>query len=138
MVAAARRLGRDAALAAVGLGATGSVASAPCTALRLAAVASMSAMGFMEPSVALAAMNLNHEFDIAIEYANAGSAPPAHLSRGSPSRFVLPRRGAAVAHPARRLAPDPRARAPARDPPDRPPPRRASPHRGRRAATAAR
>ena len=52
---------------AVGLGATGSVASAPCTALREAAVASMSAIGFMEPSVTLVYINLNHDFDIAIE-----------------------------------------------------------------------
>jgi hypothetical protein len=62
-----RRLGRDVVVEAVGLGATGSVASAPCTALREAAVASMSAMGFMEASVALASINCNHGFDIAIE-----------------------------------------------------------------------
>jgi hypothetical protein len=67
MVEADRRLGRDAAVPAVRLGTTGSVASAPSTALRAAAVASMSAIGFMEPSVALVFININHEFDASIK-----------------------------------------------------------------------
>src|ERR671918_945319 len=80
-----RRLGRDAGVPAVRLGTTGSVASAPRTALREAAVTSMSAIGFMEPSVALLSINSNHGFDIAIKWPNARSPPPAHLSRGSPA-----------------------------------------------------
>ena len=48
------------------VGTTGSVARAPSTALRAAALASMSAIGFMGPSVALIAINLNHEFDVLI------------------------------------------------------------------------
>jgi hypothetical protein len=66
MVEADRRLGRDAGVPSVGLGTTGSVASAPCTALRVAAVVSMSAIGFMEPSVALAYIDINHRFDTSI------------------------------------------------------------------------
>jgi hypothetical protein len=65
-VGADRQLGRDAGVPAVRLGTTGSVASAPRTALREAAVVSMSAIGFMEPSVALVFINLNHEFDASI------------------------------------------------------------------------
>src|SRR5919106_3745177 len=137
MVEAERRLGRDAGVASVRLGATGSVASAPRTALREAAAASMSAIGFMEPSVALLSINSNHGFDIAIKWPNARSPPPAHLSRGSPARFVLPRGGGAVAHSARRVAADPLARAAARDPPARPRPRRGKSHGGRRAPSAA-
>jgi hypothetical protein len=66
MLEADRHLGRDAGVRAVRLGTTGSVASAPNTALRLAAVASVSAIGFMEPSVALVYINHNHELDKAI------------------------------------------------------------------------
>jgi hypothetical protein len=66
MVEADRQLGRDAGLPIVPLGTAGSVASAPSTALRAAAVVSMSASGFMEPSVALFTININHEFDAAI------------------------------------------------------------------------
>jgi hypothetical protein len=47
-------------------GTTGSVASAPSTVLRVAAVVSMSAIGFMDPSVALVDINLNHEFAMTI------------------------------------------------------------------------
>jgi hypothetical protein len=60
-------LGRDAAVAAVRLGTTASVASAPSTALRAEAVASMRAIGFMKPSVSLTPINFNHEFVIAIK-----------------------------------------------------------------------
>ncbi len=66
MVEADRRLGRDAGVPAARLGTTGSVASAPSTVLRVAAVVSMSAIGFMEPSFALFAININHDFDISI------------------------------------------------------------------------
>jgi hypothetical protein len=66
MLEADRHLGRDAGVPAVRLGTTGSVASAPCAALRAAAVASMSAIGFMEPSVALVCININHELEISI------------------------------------------------------------------------
>jgi hypothetical protein len=45
---------------------TESVARAPSTALRAAALASMSAIGFMGPSVALVTINLNHEVVMAI------------------------------------------------------------------------
>jgi hypothetical protein len=45
---------------------TGSVARAPSTALRAAALASMSGMGFMGPNVAHGAINCNHGFVIAI------------------------------------------------------------------------
>jgi hypothetical protein len=45
---------------------TGSVASAPDTALRAAAAASMGAMGFMDASVALTSTNFNHEIRLAI------------------------------------------------------------------------
>jgi hypothetical protein len=66
MVEADSQLGRDTGLPTVWVGTTGSVASAPSTALRAAAVVSMSAIGFMEPSVALFAINFNHEFDVSI------------------------------------------------------------------------
>jgi hypothetical protein len=66
-VEAVRQFGREAGVPAVRLGATGSVASAPSTALRAAAVVSMNAIGFMEPSVALVFINLNHEFDASIK-----------------------------------------------------------------------
>jgi hypothetical protein len=65
------RLGAFAERFAAPLGTTGSVASAPSTALRAAAVVSMNAIGFMEPSVALAFINLNHEFGVPIKWANA-------------------------------------------------------------------
>jgi hypothetical protein len=67
MLDADRPLGRDAAVLAVRLGTTGSVASAPSTALRAEAVASMSAIGFMAPSVALVSINFNHDFDVSIK-----------------------------------------------------------------------
>ena len=67
MVDADRQLGRDAGAPADRLGTTGSVASAPSTALRVAAVASVSAIGFIKLSVALACININHDFDIAIK-----------------------------------------------------------------------
>jgi hypothetical protein len=66
MVETDRHLGRYAGLRGGRRGTTGSVASAPSTALREAAVASMSAIGFMEPSVALVSMNCNHTFDMGI------------------------------------------------------------------------
>jgi hypothetical protein len=49
-----------------GPGMTGSVASAPCTALFAAAVTSISAIGFMYPSIGPIAINLNHESGVAI------------------------------------------------------------------------
>jgi hypothetical protein len=45
---------------------TGSVASAPWTALRTVPVVSMSAIGFMGRSVALIPINFNHVFVMAI------------------------------------------------------------------------
>jgi hypothetical protein len=66
MLEADRHVGRDATVPAVRQRTTGSVANAPSTALRAEAVASMNAIGFMEASVALVAINRNHEFDTAI------------------------------------------------------------------------
>jgi hypothetical protein len=54
------------AVPAVRLGTTASVASAPSTARRVAVVVSTSAMGFMELSVVLISINLNHELGIPI------------------------------------------------------------------------
>jgi hypothetical protein len=66
MLQADRHLGRDAALPAVRLGTTGSLARAPSIARRAAAVASMSAIGFMGGSVALIGINFNHGFAMLI------------------------------------------------------------------------
>jgi hypothetical protein len=66
MAEAERQLGRDAELATVRLGTIGSVAGAPSTAPRAAAMVSMSAIGFMEPSVARLVININHVFDASI------------------------------------------------------------------------
>ena len=66
MPKADRHLGRAGAASGFRLGTTGSVASAPSIVLRVAAVVSMSAIGFMDPSVALVGINLNHEFAMTI------------------------------------------------------------------------
>ena len=130
MLEADRHLRRGAAVPVVRLGTTGSVGSAPRSGLRAAVVTSMSAIGFMEASVALVAITFNHGFASSIRSTNTRSTPHPHLSRGSTTRFLLPRGGGAVAHSARRLPASHLARAAARDPTDRPRPRRARSHCG--------